>query len=1032
MATSWKCNKCGKSDKPRGTRWGTKCGHETCWKKRGGTEGLQLRKPANKQRKIHPSDLRSPIPSSSSSNNNNNNNNNKTTINQRLAANNAKKKVAVKRAIHNLELERKILKSLGESNKDMNGYQLKCLAVRKYLANRIASLKNARRTYETTVSNANEAADDFGFGSGKTIRRYYHAFKKSRLKGFAADKRGSYKRKSIIDDIPEVKNLLCVWLRMCKKRSVITGVQGTKVKTRNYKKFPEISANSVMNHVNKLLKKFSIKSDWALLRPDENNEEIFEIKLTTATKLLHDLGYERTRDKKGYVDNHERPDVVSARNEYVKIKLEDEKLQCLWTDTGEHVDIWSRKLDAEGKDWCRIDSFGEHGGFIHRDMEAEMSFEDRLKSENPAERPKKQLMGDETVYVPRGTTKDYWAKKGHQNMMPKDNRGRGTMLSGIIFELSGQLNVTEEQLITINDKYNQRHDLPNGTKHLKYHTNTSYTRFDYGSNHDGYWTATDVLKYHELIIDIFETLWPGFQAILDVDQSLNHVCFADDALRANVMNSGWGGKQPKMRDFQHTFINDDGSTEEKTIHMVFKDGEKPRTCWGGKKPQVKPASCVGQPIGLKELAYRLKLLDPPMDVEENEEEENEENEEEENDVLLGEDDEDMVTRGRKGRKPKQTQKIRDDIRDVLDNVIERLSDQQMKWFKTRTKGVHYDYCGCAADVDGELKTVRGCGLQADTGTGLFPCNYCYSAWHVGCVRNLLPLESGEIRTQAPDGIYACEECIEAACDHLQLPHPKYPVDGWWKVTKLLNRATEEFEKTENIHVLKKMEEDENWGENNNNNNNNNSNNNINGNEEEMDDDAENSGEEESSSGEEESSIGEEESSSGEEESDSDIEEEVEVLKEGSKKWFVHHISQIPAFKQEMSKLGELVRNRGHILRFIPKYHCEMNCIELYWGRSKMWVRKHTDGTFYWLTTQGIWESLEENNIPLRLRQRFARKQREFVRAYAQEGVTSRNVDAVRESFKAEHLQRKWIVNKIMAPNLRHGGQSSTHINIDGD
>ena len=142
--------------------------------------------------------------------------------------------------------------------------------------------------------------------------------------------------------------------------------------------------------------------------------------------------------------------------------------------------------------------------------------------------------------------------------------------------------------------------------------------------------------------------------------------------------------------------------------------------------------------------------------------------------------------------------------------------------------------------------------------------------------------------------------------------------------------------------------------------------------------------------------------------------------------------QIPAFKEEMSKLGELVREKGHLLRFIPKYHCEMNCIELYWGRSKMWVRKYTDGSFHWLTSHGIWKSLDEEQITLQLRQKFSRKQREFVRAYSEAGVTSHNVDAKRELFKAKHLQRKWILEKIRDPDLRHGGESSTHVNVFDD
>ena len=76
---------------------------------------------------------------------------------------------------------------------------------------------------------------------------------------------------------------------------------------------------------------------------------------------------------------------VEARNEYVKVKLEDEKLQCLWTDDGKHVDVWSRLLegkeDGSGKNWCRIKIFGEHGGLIHPDMEEEIPFADRIGHE---------------------------------------------------------------------------------------------------------------------------------------------------------------------------------------------------------------------------------------------------------------------------------------------------------------------------------------------------------------------------------------------------------------------------------------------------------------------------------------------------------------------------------------------------------------------------------------------------------------------------------------------------------------------------
>jgi hypothetical protein len=47
----------------------------------------------------------------------------------------------------------------------------------------------------------------------------------------------------------------------------------------------------------------------------------------------------------------------------------------------------------------------------------------------------------------------------------------------------------------------------------------------------------------------------------------------------------------------------------------------------------------------------------------------------------------------------------------------------------------------------------------------------------------------------------------------------------------------------------------------------------------------------------------------------------------------------PDFKNQKSALQELVESRGHICEFYPKYHCELNFIEMYWGAAKFLYRK---------------------------------------------------------------------------------------------
>lgn len=46
----------------------------------------------------------------------------------------------------------------------------------------------------------------------------------------------------------------------------------------------------------------------------------------------------------------------------------------------------------------------------------------------------------------------------------------------------------------------------------------------------------------------------------------------------------------------------------------------------------------------------------------------------------------------------------------------------------------------------------------------------------------------------------------------------------------------------------------------------------------------------------------------------------------------------PDFVNQKSALEELVESRGHICDFYPKYHCELNFIEMYWGNAKFRYR----------------------------------------------------------------------------------------------
>ena len=54
------------------------------------------------------------------------------------------------------------------------------------------------------------------------------------------------------------------------------------------------------------------------------------------------------------------------------------------------------------------------------------------------------------------------------------------------------------------------------------------------------------------------------------------------------------------------------------------------------------------------------------------------------------------------------------------------------------------------------------------------------------------------------------------------------------------------------------------------------------------------------------------------------------------------------FCTEKTVVEYYLENRGHIVLFIPKFHCELNPIERVWGQAKVYTRRHTNFTLVWL------------------------------------------------------------------------------------
>ena len=100
-------------------------------------------------------------------------------------------------------------------------------------------------------------------------------------------------------------------------------------------------------------------------------------------------------------------------------------------------------------------------------------------------------------------------------------------------------------------------------------------------------------------------------------------------------------------------------------------------------------------------------------------------------------------------------------------------------------------------------------------------------------------------------------------------------------------------------------------------------------------------------------------------------------RDGSAKWMRWMLARETDFLEQDNVLTELVKKRGQLIMFLPKFHCELNWAELFWSMLKSCVRRHVDGTWGAMTAS-VWLAFGEENIPLTLVRAFARKCRELV------------------------------------------------------
>lgn len=113
----------------------------------------------------------------------------------------------------------------------------------------------------------------------------------------------------------------------------------------------------------------------------------------------------------------------------------------------------------------------------------------------------------------------------------------------------------------------------------------------------------------------------------------------------------------------------------------------------------------------------------------------------------------------------------------------------------------------------------------------------------------------------------------------------------------------------------------------------------------------------------------------------------------------------PDFVAQKSAIVELIKGAGHICIFYPKFHCELNFIERYWGAAKRYTRDHCDYTW-----TGLQETVPRalDSVDVITIRKFACTSWRYMELY-REGLTGKLAEYACKKFKSH---RRVLQNEL--------------------
>ena len=122
----------------------------------------------------------------------------------------------------------------------------------------------------------------------------------------------------------------------------------------------------------------------------------------------------------------------------------------------------------------------------------------------------------------------------------------------------------------------------------------------------------------------------------------------------------------------------------------------------------------------------------------------------------------------------------------------------------------------------------------------------------------------------------------------------------------------------------------------------------------------------------------------------------------------HKLGAQPDFVAQIPLIQEIIEAHGHKVMFYPKYHYELNYIEMYWGAAKRYARENCNYT---------WKGLEKtvplalDSVSLNSIRKFERKSARYMDCY-RKGLNMKQAEYAVKKYKSHRKIPDSILTEI--------------------